>query len=433
MSNRYHYLIKQAKKIYYTKSLESSASNPGMLWKTVNKLLHRKSDLKLPSNASSSSVADLFSSFFADKIIKLRSPLYGKIDRTASPHFPSPPSKPPLLSHLEPATEDEVLKLLSSSPNKQCDLDPIPTQLLKQCSTILLPTITKIINLSLSAGVFPSAFKEAIVKPLLKKPSLDKESLANYRLISNLSFMSKLTEKIVKARLSKHLSDNSLWNNHQSAYLKHNSTEFVLLSLYNHLIAAIDNQYVSCLCLLDLSAAFDTIDHSILLERLNIWFGISQNALSWFKSYLSSRSFVVHSLNLSSNPTPIDIGVPQGSVLGPLLFILYTTPLSSLINSSCVSHHLYADDTQLFISFPPISFQASLTSLQSILSAIASWTSANFLALNPSKTEFLLLGLPKQLAKIENATLLFDNATIEPASFACNLGFIFGKHLSFEH
>ena len=201
--------------------------------------------------------------------------------------------------------------------------------------------------------------------------------------------LSKLTEKIVKAiaRLSQHLTENSLWNNHQSAYLRRHSTETVLLSLYNSLINAIDKQNVSCLCLLDLSAAFDTIDHSILLDRLQSWFGISDIVLSWFNSYLSSRSSIVHSLNSSSAPTPLKIGVPQGSVLGPLLFILYTTPLSYLIESSCADHHLYADDTQLFISFPPENFHSSLASLQTVLSQVSSWTTANFLSLNPSKLQ----------------------------------------------
>src|SRR6218665_3754985 len=169
--------------------------------------------------------------------------------------------------------------------------------------------------------------------------NLDKENPSNYRPISNLSFLSKLTERIVLARLDDYLSSNSLLNPHQ-----HHSTETLLVSLYNKLVSAVSLQKVSCLCLLDISAAFDTIDHNLLLHRLSFWFGISETALLWLKSYLSSRSFSVKASNHTSQPLPLSCGVPQGSVLGPLLFILYTTPLSHLIESSSVDHHLYADD-----------------------------------------------------------------------------------------
>src|SRR6218665_203055 len=137
------------------------------------------------------------------------------------------------------------------------------------------------------------------------------------------------------------------------------------------LVSAVSHQQVSCLCLLDISAAFDTIDHDILLQRLSSWFGVYGTAPLWFQSYLSTRSFSVKECSHSSQPLPLSCGVPQGSVLGPLLFILYTTPLSHLIKSSSVDHHLYADDTQLFISFsrplfPPQSRSFSLSSTKSL-------------------------------------------------------------------
>jgi hypothetical protein len=146
---------------------------------------------------------------------------------------------------------------------------------------------------------------------------------------------------------------------------------------------------------LDLSAAFDTIDHSILLHRLKTWFGIDGSVLSWISSYLSSRTFTVSAHGKLSHPTPLAHGVPQGSVLGPLLFILYTTPLSTLISSTAVDHHLYADDTQLYISFKPSLFSAAEQSLKSTFAAVSNWMAANLLALNSSKTEFLIIGCPK--------------------------------------
>ena len=287
--------------------------------------------------------------------------------------------------------------------------------------------------MSLSSGNFPSVFKHSIVTPLLKKPSIDKENLSNYRPISNLSFLSKLTERIVKSRLTSHLESNSLLNPFQSAYTKHHSTETVLLSLFDSLITAIGNQQASCLCLLDLSAAFDTIDHNILLHRLSSWFGISGTALDWFRSYLSSRSFSVSCTGLSSSPLNAPYGVPQGSVLGPILFILYTTPLSHLISSLTTDHHLYADDTQLFLSFSPSLFHHAINHLESVLQEVSNWMSANLLTLNPAKTEFLLIGLPQQLAKISHPSLSLSSSTsVSPSASARNLGFIFDSHLDFS-
>ena len=198
-----------------------------------------------------------------------------------------------------------------------------------------------------------------------------------------------------------------------------------LLYILDHLINAIGSQKVSCLCLLDLSAAFDTIDHNILLTRLSFCFGIQGSALDWFKSYLSSRSFRVKCNNNFSSCHTCICGVPQGSVLGPLLFILYTTPLSTLISSLSLNHHLYADDTQLFFSFYPSVFDSSITQLQRSLQKLSTWMTANLLTLNSSKTEFLLVGLPQQLAKINTSSLITTDS-------ARNVSFIFDEHLAFS-
>ena len=235
------------------------------------------------------------------------------------------------------------------------------------------------------------------------------------------------------SRWSGRRSRSFVTNSFQSAYTKFNSTETTLLTLHDHIIRAISQQQVTGLCLLDLSAAFDTIDHSILLQRLKSWFGINNTVLSWIQSYLSSRSFTVNINNIKSSPFQLLYGVPQGSVLGPLLFILYTTPLSHIISQSSVDHKLYADDTQLFLSFSPCNFQQNIQLLQNTISEISSWMASNFLSLNSSKTEFLLIGLPTQLAKIDNPSLSMPSSTsIKPVTSARNLGVIFDSNLSFS-
>ena len=428
-TNKYHAAIIKAKRTFHASTISSNLSNPRKLWHTVNKLLHRGPPNALPSNLHSSKLSNSFASFFSSKIHKIRIDLQSNSTPT-SPHIPCPHT-PPQFDVFRPASIDEISKLISQSPDTHCDLDPIPSTLLKECMSALLPTITNIINLSLASGVFPDQFKSSSVHPLIKKQNLDKDELSNYRPISHLSFLSKLTERVVKNRLTDFLMEQNLLNSFQSAYTKFHSTETALLAVHDHIIRASSQQQVSCLCLLDLSAAFDTIDHTILLERLSSWFGISGTALNWIKSYLSSRSFYVKVKDSQSTVFQLFYGVPQGSVLGPLLFILYTTPLSTVITKSSVHHHLYADDTQLFISFSSSEFLQNFSLLENAINEVCSWMSANLLMLNPSKTDFLLIGLPKQLSKIQNPTLtVTPTVSVSPASSARNLGIQFDSNLS---
>jgi hypothetical protein len=237
---------------------------------------------------------------------------------------------------------------------------------------------------------------------------------------------------VVKLRLTDYLSTNNLLNPFQSAYIKHHSTETTLLSVHDHIIKAMSHQQVTCLTLLDLSAAFDTIDHTILLERLSSWFGITSTALSWIKSYLLDRSFYVSIDGSLSSVYQLLYGVPQGSVLGPLLFILYTAPLSTVISNSSANHHLYADDTQLFLSFSAASYSHNIALLETAISSVSNWVSTNFLTLNPSKTEFLIIGLPQQLSKLSFPTIrLPNNVTLSPVDSARNLGVILDKNLTY--
>jgi len=177
---------------------------------------------------------------------------------------------------------------------------------------------------------------------------------------------------LVKSRIQSHLLSNSLSSSFQSAYRMFHSTETTLLGIHNDLILAMDRGEVTSLILLDLSAAFDTVDHSILLHRLQHWFGLHGTSLDWFSSYLTSRSQAVSIQNSTSSFSNLSCGVPQGSVLGPLLFTLYTTPLGSVISKNSIKYHLYADDTQLYISFTPSNSTSSLELLLLLLQVMLS-------------------------------------------------------------
>jgi len=179
--------------------------------------------------------SDSFASFVTDKIHKLRLSL-AAISSVLSPHSPSPPVTPPQFSSFRPASESGISKLLFNCPNKQADSDPILNWLLKKCSSVLVPTITNIVNLSLNSGQFHPILKESTISPLIRKSTMDTDQLSNYRPVSNLSLMSKsnIIERVVKFRLIEHLSSNNLLNPHQCAYRKHHSPETALLYIHSH-------------------------------------------------------------------------------------------------------------------------------------------------------------------------------------------------------
>ena len=170
---------------------------------------------------------------------------------------------------------------------KSCPLDPMPSRLVSRCDA-LLPVITTIINKSLEAGHFPKSWKEALVCPLLKKPDLD-VIFKNFTPVSNLAFLLKLTEKAVFHQIHEHMVDTNLYPNAQSAYRVHHSTETALLKVKNDILLNMNKQHVTLLVLLDLSAAFDTVEHNILLVALNT-LGLGGRVSKWFRSYLSGRS-----------------------------------------------------------------------------------------------------------------------------------------------
>ena len=185
--------------------------------------------------------------------------------------------------------------------------------------------------------------------------------------------------------------------------------------------------------LLDLSAAFDTIDHTVLLRRLGDWFGVSAKALNWFKSYLTGRSQRIKLGNCLSSRSDLSLGVPQGAVLGPPLFTLYTTQLSSLISGHDIPHHLYADDSHLYISLPSGDSAAALNGLQSCLASVQSWMSTNKLKLNPEKTESFLIGNEWQRSKyLSMFPIELFGVKTDPAKSSRNLGVIFDKNYNFH-
>lgn len=218
----------------------------------------------------------------------------------------------------------------------------------------------------------------------------------------------------------------------QSGFRRNHSTETAVVRITNDILSSNDSGNVTALVLLDLSAAFDTIDHEILLSRLQTDVGITGTALSWFRSYLTGRSQVVSCAGHTSSSRPVTCGVPQGSVLGPLLFSIYTQPLETIIERHNLRFHFYADDTQLYLSFNPSEAQDAIAKLNHCLSDIRDWMASNFLKLNDDKTELVLIGNPKRLAKIHDFELSVGSIKVKPSPCARNLGVYFDNSLSFK-
>lgn len=424
----YKRALSSAKTAYYSKLINANKNNPKFLFRTVAKLTSNPS----PSDTSLFSAND-FMTFFTQKITLIREEITSILS-THGAHLESSTGVSRtdcLFSQFDLVSLDSLSRLVLASKPTTCMLDPLPAKLLKELLPILGPLILIIINQSLSTGIVPSAFKTAVIKPLLKKPNLDHDVLQNYRPISNLPFLSKVLERAVASQLTDFLSNNNLYDPFQSGFRSFHSTETALTRVVNDLLLAIDSNSTSVLLLLDLSAAFDTIDHSILLNRLENYIGIRGSALSWFRSYLLGRSHRVFYNNVTSECCTVDFGVPQGSVLGPLLFSIYMLPLGDIIRKYGINFHCYADDTQIYIPVKPTD-HSQLQKLEACLSEIKRWMSLNFLLLNANKTEMLVIGPARHSHLFENTTVNFDGCVISQSPYVKNLGVKFDPTLSLE-
>ena len=301
------------------------------------------------------------------------------------------------LGSFQPSSEEDIRTIIQSSPAQSCDLDPAPTFFVKDFLDCLLPFITRMCNVSLKESCLPSLQKQAMITPRIKKPGLDRDDVNNYRPISNLIFMSRVMEKIVARQLIAYLVANNLMPKLQSGFRSGHSTETAILRVLSDIYSSIDQGQVVLLALLDVSTAFDTVDHDILLERLSKSFRITGSAHHWIRSFLTSRTQTVYVGTSTSTAAPVRWGVPQGSILGP--------PICPVYSGCCRDRDVlrpgrsplcgrYAAPQQLsgfgcgnvIATGPP--FHRSSPSLAS-----------NRLRINLDKTHFLWLGTRQQLAK----------------------------------
>ena len=429
-------LINTSRKNYIsTKLADANASSDSrQRWRIANELLHRKDrKLDLSSPTLLLERCHKFCHFFADKLVNIA----GKIDE----HLKS--LSLPLLPHINfdeavafasfnHVSDVDVYKIISTCPVKTSPLDFIPITVVKSCSDIFSVLLARLANISFAEGVFPKIFKVGQVTPLLKKPGLSVDDPSNYRPITNLSTFGKILERIAQSQLRTHISTSPNNGPLQSAYRVFHSTETAMTRVVSDLLTNVDTGSASVLLSLDISAAFDTLDHSLLLQRAENLFGFTGSVHAWLASYLAGRSSYVSINNFRSDTVIHTSGVPQGSVLGPLLFSMFTTPVGRLISSFGLSYHQYADDTQLYTALN-VSAANGASILSVCTDAVTRWHLENGLLLNPSKSEAIVTGTRHQVKSVDQSLgLCVTGAVIPFVDKLKLLGVTLDNHLTFD-
>ena len=290
---------------------------------------------------------------------------------------------------------DLILAISKLSESRAVGIDGVPIFAIRSCLPTIAPHILHLINSSISSFTFPDAWKVAIATPIHK--SGDPSNPGNFRPISILSVLSKILEKVVCSQLSSYLITNHIISPSQYAYRPSHSTEDALLDIVGWAAGRIDVGDVTSLTLIDLSKAFDSVDHSLLLDKLE-QYGVSS---SWFRSYLSCRSQLIR--GGSSTSLPLTHGVPQGSIVGPILSLIFVNDLSCFLPHGRIVS--YADDTQILdpATSNPSQLQGLKSRAEDNLQCLQQWFSANSLKMNAGKTCFTLFGTPNSVEKPQSS------------------------------
>ena len=408
LRNKVQCEIKKAKQNYILNQIEEQKNDSKKLWKTLKGLglPDKKSEkakitLKIDEEIvfDDKRLANRFNNFFCtianslvDKLPKVdRSSLSKKIN-----DFYKSKDVEKNSFCLCRVNEDLVVKHLSSlNVSKATGQDGISARFIKDASGVIAKPITHIINLSLVKGEVPNDFKIAKVNPLFKKGDRNCES--NYRPVSVLPVISKTIERIVFDQLHSYLDKNNLIYKFQSGFRKSYSTESALAFLSDSIKFNMDNGLYTGMVLIDLQKAFDTVDHEILIQKLSA-IGANENAISWFKSYLSERKQFVIINREQSDMKSIECGVPQGSILGPLLFLVYVNDMTSAVDCSLF---LYADDSALVVAGKSV--DDIIFHLSKNLNSLSDWLIENKLSLHLGKTESILFALKRKLKKCKSS------------------------------
>ena len=431
--NRTNSCIKRSEEKYYSKILKSSQSNSVNLWKTFGKILnkkkikHKRNYSLIVNNKSitnTNEIAETFNKFFCEIGSKLASKFSSQDDNLFKRYLKNPANQSMFLYKTN-------VKEISDTINRLKDTyssghDEFSSKFIKLSAPLLAPALEKIFNLAMSTGTYPDDLKIAKVIPIFKKGSTT--SVNNYRPISILSTINKVFEKILYTRLIKYIDKFQILYKYQYGFRKQHSTEQSLIEFVDNIRSAIDQKSLTCGIFIDLSKAFDTVDHKILITKLE-HYGIRGIELELFKSYLTNRKQYVQIDNVKSQTRAVTCGVPQGSVLGPLLFLLF---INDLPNSSALGNfRIFADDTNVYFHCKNVNEIVPFG--KSIMIDLNSWFTANKMTLNTDKTTFTIFkskrltidGIPNEIE--------FLNTKISRSAQVKFLGITLDENLNWDY
>lgn len=421
-------IIKQSKNKFYLNHFLNCGTKSKKIWSAINEILYKKTknindDIFLTDNSATivdqKIVANKFNDYFINVAQNLASKL-GEANTKYQDYLKNPNKSSFFLYETDPG---EILGLIRQLElNKSSDIYGISPKIIKLASTIIANPLSIIFNKSFKQGKFPNKLKSTMVYPIHKSES--KMTTSNYRPISILPLISKLLEKLMHKRLTTFIKKFSLLNKHQFGFQNNCSTEHAIIDLQSEVIAAIERKEKPCCIFLDFAKAFDTVNHDILLKKLE-YYGVRGICLEWFKSYLTNRRQCVQIGSEQSDFLTIKCGVPQGSVLGPLLFLLYINDITA--SSKTLNFHLFADDTSIFYSHKnPKILQATMNTE---LTKVTNWLIANKLSLNVTKSNLILFQTSNRQSN-EKITIKIGNEVLGEKHFAKYLGVLIDSNLT---
>ena len=332
----------------------------------------------------------------------------------------------------EPVTPAEVrLEILSMSNTKSHGLYSCPTQLLKEVSDFVSQPLASVLNMSVSQGVYIDKLKLEKIVPIFK--SDDMEDPNNYRPISLLSNFNRIFEKIIYTRMVSFIDTHDLFFKAQYGFRKSHSTQHAILDIVNSIQSNMDQGLFSCGIFIDLKKAFDTVNHDILLNKLQ-YYGFRGIISNWFSSYLNNRRQTTEINNMISEQQSIDCGVPQGSVLGPLLFLIYMNDIQ--YSSTKFKFFLFADDTNIL--YANKNLRTLETVINTELASVYECLTANRLTLNIKKSNYVIFRPYQKVITYHPRILMYDNDKQNQSSLECKnyvkyLGILLDKDLSFKN
>lgn len=413
--------IRNEKKAYINFRIKNA--NPNSMWKELRVLdiCNFPKSGQLPDTLSD---ANLINKFFTESSATSNSINVSVLDFYKYNVMPSVAST----FHFEPTCEGEILQVINSITSRSAGIDNIDIKLIKLCCPTIIPVLCHIYNVCIAGNVFPSTWKIARVIPLpkLRNP----QQVSDLRPISILPVLSKIFEKILEKQIRVHLNNFNILPQFQSGFRPHHSCTTAMVNVVDDVLRASDAGKVTCLVLLDYSKAFDTLNHKLLHAILH-YIGFGNNASALIYNYLIGRRQMVVLSGSTSQLLDIDAGVPQGSVLGPLLFTIYTCNLHSVLHYT--SYHCYADDTQLYYSFDPSEADSANFRINRDVTDLLEYSSAHNLTVNPKKSRLIFFGKSRVLEEVKPLiSITINNLDVEVVDVVRDLGLLVSSDLRFK-